>query len=418
MEKSTLRGLLESYFQGRLTPQERESLLRATVENEPLIIELFNEMVAETSQFSQPANDLILKDTLRKVLSVDKGFAQVLPVNRKPLVLRSWFRWAAAAAIIGAITTAVVLSFDRRTSDSESTPIADVKEDVLAPQHNKARITLADGRVVSLDSLHDGLLAEQDGVRLVKRADGRIAYQATNGNATHEIRYNTLFNPPGSKVIDMILSDGSHVWLNAGSSITYPIAFAAKERKVSVVGEAYFEVARDVGKPFYVTKNRVEIQVLGTHFNVNAYDDESDIRVTVLEGSVRVSSIIDPGAAAGGKIQSSVVLQPRQQAVIKNMDPIGTASSDHQPKILEAVDLEAVMAWKNGLFSFTGADTKEVLRQLARWYDLEIVYEGAVPEITFGGEISRNASLLQALEILEKFNIDLVIKNKTLIVQP
>jgi ferric-dicitrate binding protein FerR (iron transport regulator) len=192
----------------------------------------------------------------------------------------------------------------------------------------------------------------------------------------------------------MTLADGSRIWLNAGSSVTYPVAFTGKERKVSVNGEAYFEVAPDHTKPFFVSKGEMSLQVLGTHFNVNAYDDEQDIKITLLEGSVKVSQRGQTG-----------LLKPGEQARV---------AADI--KVANTVDLESVMAWKNGKFSFADEDLKSIMRQLMRWYDVDIIYQNDVPERFFTAEISRNKNLLALLKVLEASDIHFKIEGRKLTV--
>jgi ferric-dicitrate binding protein FerR (iron transport regulator) len=182
----------------------------------------------------------------------------------------------------------------------------------------------------------------------------------------------------------MTLSDGSRVWLNAGSSITYPVAFVGNERKVQINGEGYFEVAHNADKPFVVSKGDVSVTVLGTHFNVNAYDDESDVRVTLLEGSVEVKSKVGSG--------KSKVIKPGEQAKV---------ISNGQLTISKDVDLDEVMAWKNQQFIFERLDLASIMRQLSRWYDIEVNYEGKMPSNKFSGIISRTRNISAVLEMLK-----------------
>jgi ferric-dicitrate binding protein FerR (iron transport regulator) len=258
---------------------------------------------------------------------------------------------------------------------------------------------LTNGDVIYLDSVNNGQIALQNNVEVMKMNDGAIVYHAKEDKGATATSYNTLTNPRGSKVIDMALADGSHVWLNAGSSITFPVVFTGNERKVSIVGEAYFEVAHDEAKPFYVTKGEMEVKVLGTHFNVNAYNNEEDIRVTLLEGSVQVSR----ESAVGS--QESRIIKPGEQALV-NTSTIQLVNPN----------LDAVMAWKNGLFQFESADVKTVMRQLERWYDIDVRYEGNVPDIRFGGEMKRDLSLAQALRGLEKMGLHFRIEGNQLMI--
>lgn len=301
-------------------------------------------------------------------------------------------RIAVAAAIVLILGVGGYLLFfqgGRKTREIVNVATSDVK----APGTNRAMITLANGSTVYLDSAGNGQLALQGNIQLVKLGDGQIAYEAlANTSANEELAYNTLSNPRGSKVIDMVLSDGSHVWLNAGSSLTYPVVFAGKERQVTVTGEAYFEIAHNSKKPFKVSKGAVTVEVLGTRFNVNAYDDEADIKVTLLEGSVKVTSD-----------QGTLTIKPDQQAIVTNSGVLLNGN----------VEMEAVMAWKEGRFVFSGDNIYAVMRQLSRWYDVEVSYSGSIPAEEFVGVISRdrNENISSVLSVLEmtktvRFNVN------------
>jgi len=253
--------------------------------------------------------------------------------------------------------------------------------DIAAPQVSKARVTLASGQVVALDSLSSGLLAQQGSIRLVKLAGGQVAYQSATGETFHEMQYNTLTNPRGSKVVDMQLSDGSRIWLNAGSSITYPVAFVGNERKVELKGEGYFEVAKDAARQFIVAANGVNTMVLGTHFNVHAYEEQT--KVTLLEGRVKV--------ARQGQVDSGIIIHPGQQA---------QAGGAGQLLVTGNIDPAAVMAWKNGVFNFDGMKVRQAMAELERWYDIDVAYEEGVQDVKVFGEIDRNLALGGVLEIL------------------
>jgi transmembrane sensor len=338
-----------------------------------------------SQQMQQPAPEIPvevhdrMEERLRNAVEED-----TVPVRQKPLIrkLLNW-RWAAAAVFLMVTSVALVVIVSNRNNDlanSNSQLVVDVK----APGLNKAMVTLADGRTVLLSSLDKGLLAEQANVELVKLADGRIAYQTKDGKIVSELQYNTLTNPVGSKVIDMMLADGTHVWLNAGSSLTYPVAFAGKDRRVRISGEAYFEVAHNPSKPFYVTRNNLEVRVLGTHFNVNAYDDEKDIKVTLLEGSVKV--------ATTGKA-TAIILKPGQQAVNR-------ANTDDVSVVLNA-NADQAIAWKDDKFQFQQTNIQEIMRQVARWYDVVIEYRGNTAAINFDGTLSRQVSVTELLKRFE-----------------
>lgn len=271
--------------------------------------------------------------------------------------------------------------------------------DIPAPEMSRATITLADGSTVFLDSLSSGEVARQDNMKVVKLANGEITYQTGFGDILKEMKYNTLSNPRGSKVINMTLADGSKVWLNAGSSITYPVAFIEKNRRVSLEGEGYFEISRNKSKPFYVKTGELEVKVLGTHFNVNAYRDNDEIRTTLLEGSVMVN--------VSGQ---SAILKPGQQAEL----PVHTGGHGSVQKLrtTDNVDVEQVLAWKNGFFSFQDAGLKDIMQQISRWYDVDVSYEGMIAPRQFGGVIPRNSDLKTVLKILEASNVHFRLEGK------
>jgi transmembrane sensor len=262
----------------------------------------------------------------------------------------------------------------------------------IPPGRQGAILTLSDGKQVVLDSLGNGVVATQNGTQVILK-NGQLAYDAA-GKSTGAIAYNTMSTPKGRQ-FQVTLPDGTRVWLNSASSITYPTSFAGNERRVEITGEAYFEVAHlfpvGGGKgrgpiPFKVKINdQAEVEVLGTHFNINAYHDESNIKTTLLEGSVKVT---------GGSDRA--FLQPGQQAQVTLSEKI---------KIVKDADIEKVMAWKEGLFNFEGLGIEEVMRQLARWYDIDVVYGKEVPDIKFVGEMSKNVSLSDLLSGLKGIGV-------------
>ena len=331
------------------------------------------------------ASDKDLKDSLEKNI-------RVAPV-RHISFLRKWGWVAASILLLLGIGSYFLLA----KKEKQPTIAVNTPTDIAAPTGNRATITLADGTKVFLDSVGKGQLAQQGTIKLIKLANGKIAYQPLGDGTAQSMAYNTLSNPRGSKVIDMQLSDGSHVWLNAGSSITYPVAFIGNDRSVELEGEGYFEVAKDAKRKFIVTANGVSTEVLGTHFNVNAFkDDGEDIKITLLEGSVKINS----GNATG-------LLKPGQQALVAN-----------EVKIVSDVDLHLVMAWKNGYFQFDKASLQNVMKQISRWYDVDVVYEGYNQPREFAGEIQRDLSLSEVLKILEKNKVHFKIEEKKLRVMP
>jgi transmembrane sensor len=307
-----------------------------------------------------------------------------------PLRIKLWKRIAVAAGIVGVLFVAGYWLMKDKTTDDPSTIAQGEKtNDVKAPDKNRAQIKLADGTIVYLDSAGNGQLALQGNVKLVKNANGEIVYEATDDEPQTWVQYNTLFNPRGSKVQPLLLDDGTKVWLNSESSITYPTAFVTSERKVEITGEAYFEVAKNASKKFYVTGAGVTTEVLGTHFNVNTFRDEGVVRVTLLEGSVEVKSKVGSG--------KSKVIKPGEQAV---------SLLSGELSVNKDVDVEEVMAWKNGLFQFNRANIVMIMRQVERWYDVEVVFEqNDLKEKDFTGGIGRAENVSEVLKMLERTGV-------------
>ncbi|MBN8850785.1 MAG: hypothetical protein BGO55_30205 [Sphingobacteriales bacterium 50-39] len=248
--------------------------------------------------------------------------------------------------------------------------------DVGAPARNRATLTLANGQQLILDGAPNGVLAIQGGVQILKGTDGQVIYRA-DAQGSGELLYNTLNNPRGSIVVDAKLSDGSRVWLNAGSSLRCPAVFPSDDRTVDITGEAYFEVASDARRPFRVKNGNMVVNVLGTSFNIRTYNDDPLRRVTLVEGKVRVTC------------DNSLVLDAGDQAVVEN-----------RAEVIKDVHLDAVMAWKNGLFSFSHTDLVSVMRELSCWYNVDITYENNMPDRYFTGVLDRMLTLDQLLKKL------------------
>jgi len=328
----------------------------------------------------------------------------------------TWWRYAAAAAVLVLFVSigAYVWRKSRRPSAPAivQTPLpVDVK-----PITSHATLTLDNGTTIVLDSLKTGLLATQGNSKVVKQQNGVLSYSAGEHGATGKLIYNTVTVPKGSDVVYLQLADRSRVWLNAESSIRYPVAFNEEERRVEITGEAYFEVASSnsggaYGKPstpnggkrsFIVSKGNMSVVVLGTKFNVNAYDNEENIKVTLLEGSVKVQS------EAGNQVIEKKI-KPGQQAVL-NKSVID---------IVNDVDIEQVMAWKDGKFVFNNSNIQLIMRQMERWYDLEPTrfQNVAVKQWAFNGEISRYSSASKVLQLLEKTgSVKFTVEGKKIVV--
>jgi ferric-dicitrate binding protein FerR (iron transport regulator) len=270
----------------------------------------------------------------------------------------------------------------------------------IMPGGNKAILTLGDNTTINLDDAKNGVVGQQGNTQVVKSKEGRLDYYTVGAKAS-AITYNLLTTPRGGQY-QLALPDGSKVWLNAASSLRYPTAFAGKERVVELHGEAYFEIAPNPSMPFKVAVSQqageapAEIEVLGTHFNVKAYADEPAVHTTLLEGSVRVR-----------KGRNIVPLQPGQQA---------SWNSARDVRVVPA-DVEEAVAWKNGLFKFNEATIEDVMRQLSRWYDVEVVYTNGIPGDLFRGEIYRNVNVSKVLKVLEASGVQFKVEGKKILVQ-
>jgi transmembrane sensor len=271
----------------------------------------------------------------------------------------------------------------------------------LPPGSNKAILKLADGKTIVLDSAAKGLLAKQGGSEVQKTDSGQLTYTAQEKG---ELAYNTLTTPRGGQY-QLRLADGTKVWLNAASSITYPVAFSGERRDVTITGEAYLEVAKDAARPFRVqipnavgSGSPMEIEVLGTGFDVNAYADEPTIRTTLVEGSIRVS-------ASG----SGTIVQPGQQVEV--------GEGGKGIRVIDHADVDEALAWKNGRFYFHNADLPAIMRQVSRWYDVDIRYAGEVPAGHYNGKPTRDLSAKQMLKLIEYSGVKYRIEGKTIVIE-
>jgi transmembrane sensor len=369
------------------------------------IIESINAFhAARPSQDPQPdLQSPAWKEGIHVVLNTYKTRENTIPDAAPTGRLRTLKRisWAAAAVVVLTAGAYFFLTINKGTPTVEPAVMATKS---ILPGTNGAVLTLADGTKVPLDSTRDGIVASQQGANAVLK-NGQLSY--AGGSASAELVYNTLSTPKGRQ-FHMTMSDGSKIWLNAGSSVRFPAVFNKDERKVYITGEVYFEVTRNHASPFIViVNNRAGIEVLGTSFNVNAYENEEQINTTLLDGSVKVAA-----SATNPAKGSTVVLKPGQQARISNSANTGVASIS----LINDVDMDKAVAWKNGYFNFGKASLREVMRQLERWYDIEVVYEKDVPNPQFIGKMTRNISLQDLFQILESSEVNFRIEGKKVIV--
>lgn len=317
----------------------------------------------------------------------------------KPVVKTYRLRYRAAAAIF--IIGIAGYFYLNPAATEQQLAVHRSKNNTIVPGSNKAFLTLADGRKISLTDVNTGEIVKQEGLSINKTADGKIVYTVVDhekNSGKEKTAFNTIQTPNGGQY-QVNLPDGTKVWLNAASSLRYPTKFAGDIRAVELTGEGYFEVAK-VHIPFVVKTSGQEVEVLGTHFNINSYNDEDDIKTTLLEGSVRVTPL------GVNKNNRGKLLKPGEQS---RLNESGLK--------VKSVDTESIVAWKNGDFVFNGEDLKSIMKKVARWYDVEVVYKGDFDHLKFGGYISRSKNISAVLDIMESTGkVDFNIKGKLITV--
>ncbi len=370
MSVKQAKALLNKYREGKCSDQEKA--------------------IVEKWLFQYNDGEIDLSE--KSIEAVRKEIWKTLPVSEKKNIgLIALLRIAIAASILLLLTFSGYFLLRKK----QVVQVArNQKHDVL-PGSYKATLTLSTGKQISLSDAKNGIIAKDNKTVIQKGADRTITYQDNSPVNDQTLAYNTITTPRGGQW-PIVLPDGSKVMLNAASSLRYPLAFAKGERRVELTGEAYFEVTHNIARPFRVTSNGQTVEVLGTHFNINAYTDEPAIITTLLEGSVKV-----------GKDNASTMIKPGEEAVWK--------SHAHQFKVNQ-VDAEEAIAWKNGVFQFDHSGIESVMRQAGRWYDVDISYKGAIPQVTFSGSLSRNVNASRLLEVLKITGVHFNIEGKKIIV--
>ncbi|MBO9631561.1 MAG: DUF4974 domain-containing protein [Chitinophagaceae bacterium] len=398
MTPERLQSLIEKYLHDTASPEEEAELMQWYRSSNDHPVEW------PVSHAGEPEE--IRARMLGKLKNAIHSNSRVIPFYRK----RSW-QIAASVLLLAGVSTWVLLK-KNISGNTEPTIIAGTTTSPILPGGNKATLTLGDGSTIILDTAGNTTLAEQGATRIIKLNNGQLAYKGVQGqHADASTLYNTIRTPNGGQY-QVILPDGTKAWLNAASVLRFPISFTGNERKVQLSGEAYFEVAQNSKLPFRVLTTDAQeaplgvVEVLGTSFNVNAYHNEPTVRTTLVEGKVRVS------AADTNRSQTPVILTQGMQSIVENDQGRGG-----NIRVIR-VDTDDVIAWKNGLFNFNNADIKTVMRQLARWYDVEVVYEGNLSNEKFDGEISRNSTLSEVFNILELSAVHFKVEGRKVIVMP
>lgn len=386
MDNNRLRQLLAQYFDNTINREDCEVLLRYLDEaRDPLLISSLIDEILEKKASDIPFKPLQREQVYGRLMTdIHHRQAVSAMTTSRPKITR-FGRWIRVAALLVMTVSVSLLIYRYAASPSvEHVELTsdESNQDILLPDGNQAILTLTDGRTIIVNDSVGGVLALESGVEIRHTEEGSIVYDVKSATLTSgEIPYNTFSTPKGHSY-QLSLPDGTRVWLNTGSSLRFPVAFAGDERKVTLTGEAYFEVSHDAGKPFEVQANGSTIQVLGTHFNVSAYTDDKRVTTTLVEGAVNVS-----------KNGETVALKPGQQAVVH--DGTGQISQS-------SADIRSVLAWKNGYFRFDDETIESIISKISRWYDIgEVEYQGQFND-RFTGTFQRSKGVSQLFGHLEK----------------
>ncbi|KRT16588.1 hypothetical protein ASU31_07145 [Pedobacter ginsenosidimutans] len=361
--------LLQQFTAKTLSQAEREELLVLAENSTSLLSDEIVKMIIAEEEHAVNVVDEKWNPVLNKILAVDKPTR-----SPKRILLRS-LKWAAAAVVFIVFSFTAYLSLQKKKEHVFATDVA--------PGKNKAILTLADGKKISLSDAMNGDVAKEAGFSITKTADGQLVYNVAGSESTNDTRLNTISTPNGGEW-QIQLPDGSTVWLNAASSIQYSLNIgAAKQRVVKLDGEAYFEVAKNATHPFIVETDKQSVEVLGTHFNINSYKDELVTKTTLLEGSVRVSH---------KSTNESEILKPGEQSLVS------ISGID-----IKEVNVDESIAWKNGYFMFDNERQESILRKVARWYNVEVEYADAdAKNVMYYGTVSRFEKISKVLTKLEQ----------------
>lgn len=363
-----LQYLLTQYAANTCTREELLeflTLIRDNKENSQLYDSLDEvwHTVSNTDQLPNLDREKIYNDIM-----ADKPIPQLRPV-------RKWIGYAAAAVIIFTISLGLYKLYQTPAPNPDN---LHVKNKVIPPGSNQAVLTLSNGSRIALNGKQPGIVASQNHIPIKQMSNGEIAYQPNTADKSSGQIFNTLTTPIGGQYA-ITLTDGTRVWLNAMSSLKYPVTFTGAKRQVELSGEGYFEVAKNKNMPFTVTINNSEVMVYGTHFNIMGYTGEDNTNITLLEGSVKVTNN-----------DHSKMLLPRQQAIIKN-----------NIVAISTTDGEQAIAWKNGQFNFAHEHIDVIMRKLSRWFDIDVVYQGKITQEGFVGTLPRSKNLQEILQTLE-----------------
>ncbi|MDF2190538.1 FecR family protein [Paraflavitalea sp. CAU 1676] len=394
--------LIIKFTKGELSAIEQEELEKF-IQHSPQNAELFRELTT-----NEGIESLLQLSARAKAIQA----ATPSPISNSKVVHirrqksnRLFYYVAAAAAVIIIITTAVYINLQNESAD-KSIVTAEPGLPTPSPGRAKAILRLADNSIIDLDSAITGIIARQGNSAISKSSEGSLQYSRLQGTLNSDT--NILETPVGG-YYQIKLEDGTLVWINAASKLRYPTAFTGSERRVHLTGEAYFQVAKDSKRPFYVNiDDKVQVQVLGTHFNINGYYDEGEIKTTLLEGSVKVS-IQNPDQKES---KTSLVLQPGQQAKYDEIQNHGQLS------VVKGADLDGVISWKEGYFSFENTPITTVMKELSRWYPIEVIYPNGIPKTKVSAYIKRDQPAPTVLKLFGIASDKLKIQGNQILVYP
>lgn len=370
--------------------KELEDWLNASERNRKFYEEITDLQYQHTllEEFKAANSSSVWNKTLTKIQ------AEQSIQKKQPIFLNGFYRYAAAAILF--LTFGIGAWYMLDVQKKNSADIAFTQD--IAPAKSNAVLTLASGQKISLNQLKPGDLVKQSGMKITKTASGQLRFTITNDKSTSTNQdFNKIETSKGTQY-QVLLPDGTTIWLNASSSIKFPVAFSSIDRSVELQGEAYFEVAHEKSRPFKVKTRQQEVTVLGTHFNVSAYSDENSTNTTLLQGSVKVSSSIN---------HQSVIIKPGQQSI-----------ANQSSLAVQQVDVDEVIAWKNGYFNFNEENLGHIMQRISRWYNIEVDFEDdQLKEQIFSGTVSQYKNISQVIKVLEltnaaKFSIE---ENKILI---
>ncbi|HEX7905430.1 MAG TPA: FecR domain-containing protein [Chitinophagaceae bacterium] len=386
--------LIAGYLRDNLTASQQQELFDWV--NETEVNRLYFSKATDEKLLTEKFKHFNREDITPRLDKTLESIDHDSKPTSKSILLRMK-RYAIAACLM-LIASSLVFFLTRVSTKKEiaATNTTTTNNNDVQPGIEKAVLTLSDGTKITLDNTTNGTIAQQ-GNAVVMKEDGLLAYNLDQAKFQKEILYNTLTTARGEEFRSLVLSDGTKVWLNSVSSIRYPTSFIGDERNVEITGEAYFEVAKNPSKPFKVKANGIEVKVLGTHFNVNAYNDEPTTAVTLIEGAVELKNE-----------DGTQLLKPNQQA---------KGSSIGKIELINDPNIDAAIAWKKGYFLFKSLTVPGLMRQIRRWYNVEIIYEGNIPQERFVGKISRNSNLSELIKALKAEGLNIVFENNKIIIR-